>query len=350
MTKRLLMLIATCYIVTPLYATYQEIVSPDVDKGQKMEVINDNFNRFDNEVVHKFGNELVHGKKLFTDNMIIGRTGFSVDQNGRSLYVYGDMEVYDTENKGIIYTNPTQLCGSGFKSFELTYSTQSFEWSGCGNIKWGPGSGPLDTFLERLNPHTLKVSDNLVLVGTITLNSQTYTFPSNSGTSGNVLTTNGSGTLSWGSSSSSSILYQNFTSTQSNFNSSPYTKLYSYVLPANTITSTNSINVKFYGRFPGNGTGSTSITFRVNNSTAATISNVSSASSVSVFTDLLIGRSGSSTQSNFAHTIYTLGETTNLIQKGTTSESWGSNMTISVWGNGNSGRTNGDAITIKVNQ
>jgi hypothetical protein len=96
-------------------------------------------------------------------------------------------------NVGIGTTNPTSLLSVG--------SSSQFQVNSSGNIVSIGGVGhSIDNNSGNLrlnsNSSTIELNDNVTFAGTTTLNGQTYTWPS-SQTAGYVLSTNGSGTLSW---------------------------------------------------------------------------------------------------------------------------------------------------------
>lgn len=72
-------------------------------------------------------------------------------------------------------------------------------WVGTsdGRLRWGDGSNVTDTTLRRTAVGLLTLEGSLAITGTTGLNGVTYTWPGTAGSNGQVLTTNGSGTLSW---------------------------------------------------------------------------------------------------------------------------------------------------------
>jgi len=121
--------------------------------------------------------------------------------NSNRFYVYGQsgdtnpsFYINDKGNVSVGNSNPQSLFNIG--------STSQFQIDTLGRIVNLDGvAHTIDDVTGNLtltsNSSTISLNDSVTFASTTTLNSQTYTWPGSAGSSGYVLQTNGSGTLSW---------------------------------------------------------------------------------------------------------------------------------------------------------
>ena len=116
----------------------------------------------------------------------------NVRSSSPAVLAVGSGNAFDAGGAGAIFTT---------ESYPLIFGTQSAERmriDASGNV--GIGGTPTKT---------LDVAGTFKVSGAVTLNGQTYTFPSSAGTNGYALTTNGAGVLSWAAAGTGSLPAEN---------------------------------------------------------------------------------------------------------------------------------------------
>jgi hypothetical protein len=138
------------------------------------------------------------------------------------------------------------------------------------------GSAPLNSSKSTLV--TLSVTGNSTLASSITIGSQPYIFPASSGVTGQVLSVNSTSgttmTLAWATVSG---VLDRATTEQEVVNSFAETAVYTYNVPANTLSSNRALRVTMTGSYLDNAGGSHNFTtkLKLGGTTVATFVNAS---------------------------------------------------------------------------
>lgn len=127
---------------------------------------------------------------------------FQIGEIG-SLQKVATRETTPTNNAIPIWNSTTNMFDTNLGlSSSITNQLKNIEASTISNTQWNY----LSTMNQSLSTTSSPTFLNATMNGTITLNSRALTFPVNTGSNGNVLSTNGSGILSWSSGVTSTLL------------------------------------------------------------------------------------------------------------------------------------------------